>query len=105
MMATKKGSEEKRENMRLPYRCPVSYVETGGASRRPNGLAARGEILDLSNGGMGMLTEGRAPEEGVVIQSWIPMSYPRINLPVLMQVKWVREERPGAYQVGTRFML
>jgi len=98
-------TEEKRESVRYPYTRPVSYMALGESGRPPDKVAVHGEILNLSSGGMRIRTERQALEEGTVLQVWFPLSEPPVTIPVLAQVRWVREEMPGEYQVGLRFMI
>ncbi|NCO67175.1 MAG: PilZ domain-containing protein [Nitrospirae bacterium] len=98
-------TEEKRVSIRYPYTRPVSYMALGESGRPPDKVAVHGEILNLSSGGMRIRTERQALEEGTVLQVWFPLSEPPVTIPVLAQVRWVREEMPGEYQVGLRFMI
>ncbi len=96
---------EKRVSVRYPYTRPVSYMAMGKSGRPPDKVAVHGEIVDLSNGGMRIRMERQALEEGAVLQVWFPISEPPVTIPVLAQVRWVREEIHGNYQVGLRFMI
>ncbi len=98
-------AEKKRVSVRFPYTRPVSYMAMGKSGRPPDKVAVHGEILNLSSGGMRIQTERQALEEGAVLQVWFPLSEPPVTIPVLAQVRWVREEMPGNYQVGLRFMV
>lgn len=98
-------AEKKRESVRFPYTRSVSYMALGESGRLPNKVVVHGEILNLSSGGMRIQTKRRALEEGAVLQVWFPISEPPVTIPVLAQVRWVREEIPGNYQVGLRFMI
>jgi len=98
-------AEKKRVSVRFPYTRPVSYMAMGKSGRPPDKVAVHGEILNLSSGGMRIQTKRQALEEGAVLQVWFPLSEPPVTIPVLAQVRWVREEIPGNYQVGLRFMI
>jgi hypothetical protein len=98
-------AEKKRVSVRFPYTCPVSYMAMGKSGRPPDKTAVHGEILNLSSGGMRIQTERQALEDGAVLQVWFPLSEPPVTIPVLVQVIWVREEIPGNYQVGLRFII
>lgn len=98
-------AEKKRVSVRFPYTRPVSYMAMGKSGRPPDKVAVHGEILNLSSGGMRIQTERQALEEGTVLQVLFPLSEPPVTIPVLAQVRWVREEMPGKYQVGLRFMI
>ncbi len=98
-------AEEKRVSVRFPYTRPVSYMALGESGRLPNKVVVHGEILNLSSGGMRIQTKRQSLEEGAVLQVWFPISEPPVTIPVLAQVRWVREEIPGNYQVGLRFMI
>jgi hypothetical protein len=98
-------AEKKRVSVRFPYTRPVSYMAMGDYVYPPDKVAVHGEIVDLSSGGMRIRTERQAIEEGTVLQVWFPVSEPPVTVPILTQVRWVREEMPGNYQVGLRFMM
>lgn len=94
----------KREAVRFAYRQSVSFRVAGGAGAPPIEAAACGEIVNISQSGIGMQTERRALGEGAILQAWIPVTSPPVTLPVLTQVRWVREEQSGGYQIGLRFV-
>lgn len=97
--------EERRKGVRISYPGPLSYMAMGLAGRIPNQEILLGEIVDLSKGGMRIRTGRQTLEEGTVVRAEIPVSEPSITVPVLSQVLWIREEKPGNYQVGLRFVL
>jgi len=97
--------EKKRVSDRFPYTRPVSYMAMGSRVYPPDKVAVHGEIVDLSSGGMRIRTKRQALEEGAVLQVWFPISEPPVTVPVLAQVRWVKEEIPGNYQVGLRFVI
>jgi len=102
------STEEKRRAPRHSYAHPVTYmgkVSTLGAPRQD--MPFQGEIMDLSNGGIGMETKGHSfLEIGSLVRTWIPMSSVRVNVPVLTRVQWVKDKGPGASQcVGLMFVL
>lgn len=101
----KTGTKEKREAVRIFYRQPVNFRVAGAAGAPPHKLPSRGEILNISRGGMGMRTERRVLGEGALLQAWIPVAEPPVTLPVLTQVRWVRGDQPGLSQIGLRFVL
>ena len=95
---------ENRLDVRFPYTHPVSFIATGGPRHSPTDLVLDGKIVDLSNGGMGIRTQERGLEEGTVVRARVPVSDAPIAVPVLSQVKWVREEGDGVYLAGLRFV-
>lgn len=101
----KRKTAEKRGAARFPFHHPMSYRVTGGPDSPPNEVNSTGEITNLSQGGMAMRIEARTLEEGTVIQAWIPVADPPVILPILAQARWVKEEQPGGYQIGLRFVL
>ncbi len=101
----KTGTKEKREAVRSPYHRPVNFLVAGAADAPPHELPSRGEIVNISQGGMGMRTEQRALQEGAILQAWVPVAEPPVTFPILTQVKWVREDQPGLSQIGLRFMV
>lgn len=95
---------ENRLDLRFPYTHPASFIATGGPRHSPTDLVLDGKIVDLSNSGMGIRTQGRALEEGTVVRVRVPVSDAPIAVPVLSQVRWVVEEKAGVYLAGLRFV-
>jgi PilZ domain len=92
------SKEEKREDIRTPYARPVSYMAM-------DGKFSHGEILDLGDGGVRILTEVRPLWEGTLVWARVPLSEPPITVPVLSQVRWVREKRAAVYEMGLQYVL
>ncbi|TAL11971.1 MAG: PilZ domain-containing protein [Nitrospirae bacterium] len=102
------SAEEKRKVPRHPYACPVTYMgKVGTPGLPPQEVAFGGQIVDLSNGGVGIETKGQAfVEIGTLVKTWIPMSSVAVEVPVLTRVQWIRDKTPGISQlVGLMFVL
>jgi PilZ domain len=101
----RKDTKEKRETVRIPYRQLVNFLVAESAGAPPNDLPSRGEIINISQGGMEMRTARRILRAGAILQAWIPVSEPPVTFPILTQVKWVRDDQPGLSHLGLRFMV
>lgn len=97
--------DERRRGVRISYARSMSYIAMGQAGRIPHHDTLLGEIVDLSNGGMRIRIGPQTLEEGTVVRAEIPVAESAIAVPVLSQVLWIREEKPGNYQAGLRFVL
>ncbi len=100
--------EEKRRAPRHSYASPVTYMgKFSTPGMPPQDVPFQGEIMDLSNGGIGMETRGHSfLEVGSLVRTWIPMSSVPVNVPVLVRVQWVRDKGDGSSQcVGLMFVL
>ena len=96
---------DQRTSERFPYTHPVEHIVLGVSGQPPAGSVVRGWLVDLGPGGLGIQTQGLGLEEGTVVQAWIPVSDAPATVPVLTEVKWVREARFGIYRAGLRFVL
>jgi c-di-GMP-binding flagellar brake protein YcgR len=96
---------KKRFAIRFRYKCPVSYIILGiEPAQPPEKIAVQAETVDLSNGGM-RIKGGQALKEGALIKVQIPVSEHDVMVPVLTEVRWAKQERPGEYQAGLRFLM
>jgi c-di-GMP-binding flagellar brake protein YcgR len=94
-------SEEKtRRYERFQFICPVSFITLGTMRYPPYDVSKEAEIVDISNGGMKIRLKGSLLKEGAMIQVRIPVSEFEVTVPVLTEVRWVREELQDNYQVG-----
>ena len=102
------SAEEKRRQVRHSYGYPITYMGKVGTPGFPlQETAFGGKIVDLSNGGIGIETKGRAfVEVGTLVRTRIPMSSVSVEVPVLTRVQWIRDKNPGLNQlVGLMFVL
>jgi len=96
---------EKRGIHRFAYVHPMSYAKMGRHGRLPAPSASVGQIVNVSNMGMQMLVGETPLETGAVIQAQIPMAGTPVTLPVLSEVRWVKEITPGRWHAGFLFLL
>ncbi len=97
--------EKTRQAERFLYTCPVSFITLGDMKYPPNDVAMEAETADISNEGMKIRVKGRSLKEGAMIQVRIPVSGFKVTVPVLTEVRWVREEMPENYQIGLWFLV
>jgi PilZ domain len=97
--------KEKRTVRRFPYRKPLLCVALGHDSHLPETEATMSEIMDLSDHGIRLRVTGRKFEEGSLLLVRVPMVRIPVSVPSLAQVRWIKEEKAGAYQAGLRFVV
>jgi hypothetical protein len=77
----------------------------GDPNRPPSHHIARGEILDLSNGGMKIRIKTQAHlAEGAVVIARIPLRNIKAAVPTLAIVRWTKTLDAGS-QAGLRFIM
>jgi len=64
-----------------------------------------GGIVDVSSGGMRIRTGQDGLEEGAILKVWLPIPEVEVTVAVLTEVRWVKEEAPGNFYAGLRFIL
>lgn len=96
---------ERRQHTRYPFSCDV----TGGPSTRGNQseitAVLTGQLVDLSPGGAGVVTDRPLPEFTVI--PWrLHLPDVPVALPVLAQVRWVQPvaARDDAFRLGLLFL-
>lgn len=61
--------------------------------------------MDLSDSGMRMRVRGRKLAEGSLLLVRVPVSEVPVAVPSLAHVRWIKEEKSGAYEAGLRFVI
>ena len=95
--------QEKRIEDRISYKHPVSYKLMGGYYSPPSSEVVFSEAQDISNHGMRILTYRSSAQAGSIVHIQIALSVTNTSMPVLAQVRWVREEDNGYHQLGLTF--
>jgi hypothetical protein len=67
--------------------------------------ARQAALLNISKHGVGMRIRGESLNEGSLVTVRMPTSVRTVTVPVLAEVMWAKEERPGEYQAGLRFVM
>lgn len=96
---------EKRKTERFPCTHSVCFTVLGGSVHLPVGRSERGEALDVSQGGVRMRTKSRRLKKGALILLKIPLGECNIQVPVLTEVRWKREELNGDSEIGLCFIV
>ena len=91
--------QEKRVEDRIPCKHPLSFK----LMSPPSTDAVFSEAQDISNHGMRILTDMRSVQVGSILHIQIALSVTNTSMPVLAQVRWVREEYNGYHQLGLMF--
>lgn len=98
--------DDNRQHARFPYVRPVRYTPLKIVGRPAEAEAVpRGEIMDISNGGMGIRIERPTVEMGAMVMAWVPIDEFPVTIPVPSVVTRVNKESPGLYHLGLRFLL
>ena len=97
--------KEKRGDFRCPYKAAVSYIALGSLGQPPDKEFTSAEIMDLSDNGVRIHLKRRVLKEGTMLQVRIPMSGIQVTVPTLAQVRWIKEQSSGDYQVGLIFVV
>ncbi|MGH7256674.1 MAG: PilZ domain-containing protein, partial [Nitrospirales bacterium] len=98
--------EDNRQHVRVPYERPVRYrpMTVSGLPRLAE-PAPRGQIINISNGGMAMRTEGPTAAIGSILTTWVPLCDYPVTIPIPSVVTRVKKEDHGLYFLGLRFLL
>lgn len=94
------AEEKARQSERYQFICPISFITLGDMRYPPYEVSKEAEIVDISNGGMKIRLRGSLLKEGAMIQVRIPLSEFEVHVPVLTEVRWVREEAGDNAQIG-----
>lgn len=98
-------STEKRKSIRYPCTYHINYLVMGEPAKTREGRAAtEGEVMDLSSRGA-RIREGQLLKEGSLVQVMLPVDGKPVMVPVISEVRWVKEEMPGKFQTGLKFLL
>lgn len=96
---------EKRAVLRYPYRSSVIYSALGYRAHPPDKTEIPAEIMDLSDSGIRLRTEGKALDEGKMVWVKIPVADIDAAVPTLALVIWTKKQDAKAYHAGLKFVL
>jgi hypothetical protein len=99
------NTEEKRMAERFHYTHSVCFTVLGSTMYLPDKESERGKAVDVSQGGFRMHTKSRLLKKGSLILLKIPLCEINIQMPVLTEVRWKREELNGGCQIGLSFIV
>ena len=94
---------ENRINNRFAYANPFTFVILGDITHPPEETSIHGEIIDISNGGIGIKV-GKKLDQGTVMLVRVPLAGTEAKIPTLMAVKWIKKNCNG-YHAGLRFVM
>jgi hypothetical protein len=95
--------QEQRACNRIPCNCLTSCIVLGEPPDSPREVSSQTEMIDLSDGGMRIRTAKL--EVGALVQVRISLSEHSIQIPVLTEVRWVKQKTNGLCDAGLRFLL
>ncbi len=95
--------EEKRMTERFQQEHTVCFrlIEN---RRVPNNMNIRGLATDISLGGFRIRAENPI-KSGALILLRIPVKHSEVQVPVLAEVRWAKEDANGSCQMGVCFVL
>ena len=96
-------SSESRINGRFDYLHPITCLIMGDISHTPDKSPIQGEIVNISNGGLGIYV-GKEIIQGTVMLVRIPAAGTGAMIPTLALVKWVKGNC-NCFNVGLKFVL
>lgn len=99
--------KEKRIDKRLLHSASLNYTVTGDFIQPPNIITVRGRMLDISNTGIRFQLYEKPPKKGGILCIRIEVNFANatVTVPVMVEVRWVKEVSVNNYYVGSRFML
>ncbi|HEY5512213.1 MAG TPA: PilZ domain-containing protein [Geomonas sp.] len=98
-----KNLSERRSNGRQTLRQAVSFELSLVESGRLDNIVEQGMGVDLSPGGMGMITQYPL-KCGEVVKLLFPVTEDETRLPVFSEVMWSTSSA-GEFRVGFRFLV
>jgi hypothetical protein len=97
---------ERRQTKRLPFSCPVSIMTFADAKGPANEFFARGEVINISSGGMHIRIKNHVIKKGTALRIMIPiLSDFQVTVPVLSEARWTRKDSPDSFRIGVRFLI
>jgi hypothetical protein len=97
--------DEKRTSERFSYSKTVTYKALGIAGSPPEKVPVQVKSVNVSSGGMRIRMNKRLLTEGSIIQMNLPVPQLNISIPVLTEVKWIKEKKLNLYYIGLQFLL
>jgi c-di-GMP-binding flagellar brake protein YcgR len=99
-------TKEKRQQPRHLYSTLFRGRELSVAGTfRGSGRVIRGKVHDISSGGLSLVT-GQAVKKSRLIRGEIQLPDTAVNVPLLLQVRWIRGSQKGSqYRIGLQFLL
>ncbi len=98
-------AEENRLHVRFPLSALSTYTVLGDECHLPSEVSAEAEMIDLNDHGARISLREWTVNPGAVLVLRIPVSETGTTAPTLVQVRWVKEYRPGVWHAGLSFML
>jgi len=97
--------EERRGTIRHPYTCTVSFTTLGNSHNLPNDFDKFAETVDTSNDGMRIRSSYSLLRQGFMLKIRIQIPGEKFTVPVLAEVRWVKEIIAENYHAGLSFLL
>jgi hypothetical protein len=97
-------NESTRNSQRYAFTSAVSFVPLGISGSSLLAGTVGGETVNVSNEGMCLRVKKRPIKVGSVIQVRMPVHSLEATVPILSEVRWVKEETPTHYIIGVRFI-
>jgi len=93
---------EKRKRNRESICRPITFEMSERSTGRFENLLSEGFGVDISNGGIGLITD-RPLKEGDVLKILLPAAAVSVNVPIYTEVVWSRPAE-GKFRNGLRFL-
>lgn len=103
----RKKLEEKRGDKRYPCKTSLSYMAMGDFVQPLGVVTVHGRMLDISNTGMRFQLDKKPPKMGSILCVRVDVDFANaiVTIPILVEIKWVKEASADKYSLGGRFMM
>lgn len=101
-MIDKNPASNQRESLRNAVTRPVSLELIGVEQGKIRDLRIEGTSVDISSGGLGMITNGTL-RKGDVLKLHLSVNDMQVTLPILSEVMWLQKMN-GEYRAGLQFL-
>ena len=102
-MVLKRG--ERRSSRRFPHYKRIQFIPLSSTRHLTDDYPRQGYIVNIGKDGLRMRIRGELLEKGAFISIRMPVTEKKTTVPALAEVRWVKEQKPGDYHVGLRYMM
>lgn len=96
---------ERRSSRRFTHFQKIRFVPLSSRDHLLNDTSRQGYIDNICKNGLRMRIRGEMLHEGSFITIRMPVTEKKTTVPALAEVRWVKEQKPGDYHIGLRYMM
>ena len=97
--------DERRSSKRFPHFQRIHFIPLSTTDHISEEIQRQGYIVNICKDGLRMQIRGKLLQEGSFITVRMPVTARKTTVPTLAEVRWVKEQKPGDYHVGLRYMM